>query len=119
MDAPEVPTRVGALLFSFVCCFVSVSVAPCAFIPSSLCASDLLSFPFPSVPSPPPLLIPPPRCSAGAADRLPCVLAPTLLRAVSFLFSFCCLGRSADVLLSWWADGDRRTQGAHTDAQRH
>lgn len=111
MDALEVPIRVGAPLFSFVCCFVSVSVAPCAFILSSCCASDLLSFTFPSVLSPPSPLIPPPRCSAGAADWLPCLLAPNLLCAAPFFFSFCCLGRTADVLLSWRADGDRRTRG--------
>lgn len=45
---------------------------------------------------------------------MPCLLAPTLLYATSFFFSFCCLGRTAVVLLSRWADGDERTR-THKD----
>lgn len=131
MDALEVPIEVGAPLFSFVCCFVSVSLAPCAFILSSRCAPDLLSFTLASVPSLPSLSFPPPCCSDVAGHRLPCLLAPTLLYAVSFILSFCCLGRTAVVLLSRWADGDGRTRGhtrthkdvsggdEHTSAQAH
>lgn len=104
MDALEVPIRVGAPLFSFVCCFVSVAL--CAFILFSRCTPDLLSFTLASVPSLPSLLIPPPCCSDGAAHRLPCLLAPTLLCALSFFFSFCYLGRTVVSLLSRRADVD-------------
>lgn len=94
-------------------------MAPCSFILFSRCAPDLLSFTLASVPSLPSLSIPPPCCShVCSAHRLPCVLAPALLCALSFFFSFCCLGRTVVVLLSRWADGDGRTR-RHTHAHTH
>lgn len=59
----------------------------------------------------------------------PVYLLPPSSAPFFFFFSLCCLGRAADALSSWWADGDRCTQGrthkdisggdVHTHARTH